>query len=484
MLRHQFYERLLANHDTIRNDARTAAKTMGLNKFNGQLGLSTSSSSCPGQLAKPVWDALNEARKTKVLPARIVEDQLRELVKETYGDDFDCVALNTCESALRVTFDTLLAPPIMARGYTYRTRFIAPYTLDDEYVAGYGRPFPPKYKNLFADRSVSAGETSVEAKALPNVDAVFVKLVGAKYEVHGINSNPCPLLADVEAEKSAEKIGAVASRHAETLSGFETLSDDTPGFGYGAKDANGVPILQESIGRLAAEYDVPYIVDAARAVPIVGIHPRKVHATVTMYSMDKTVHGITSGLLIGREEEMVPIRKAVGVHGGRLAATSTHGKAAFSFADPGRDAVISQIAILKTLKERPETIRGPVDEYYSVLNEEVAGLEPSWLRDGLVITKSYHVGCVEMNYEHTWDEGRFGIPIFSIEDNFSNTNLLASALTEMGIFPPPIYGGNIQLTSGMGDLDEDGKLIRENVVLSIRGLIQAMNIVCKNAGLK
>jgi hypothetical protein len=316
------------------------------------------------------------------------------------------------------------------------------------------------------------------------LDGIFVKLFGARYEVHGINSNPCSLLADVDAGKSAERLDTVASRHTETLSGFETLSDDTPGFGYGAKDGEGIPILQRSVGKLAEKYDVPYVLDAARAVPIVGIHPRDVNATVTTYSMDKTVHGIISGLLVGREEEMVPIRKALGTHGGRMGATSSHGKAAFSFADPGRDAVISQIAILKTLKDRPETIKGPVDEYYSVTKEEISGIEPSWLRDGLLITKSYHVGCVEINYQHTWSRGKFGIPIFSIEDNFSNTNLLSSALAEMGILPPPIYAGNIQLTSGLGDVDEDGNLIKENVRLSVRALVKAIGIVCKSAGLE
>jgi len=483
MIRYKFYEHLLTSRESIHKEAKEAAKEMGLDRFGGQLGLNTTSSSCPGPLPKYVWDALAEARKKRVLPIRIVENELRDLVKDAYGDDYDGVALNTCESALRISFETLVAPPIMARGSTYRTRFIAPYTHDDEFMVGYGRPFPPKYKNLFVDRSVSAGETGVEAKTLANLDAVIVKLVGAKYEAHGINYNTCPLLADVDPERSAQRIDDVARRHIDTLAGFETIGDDTPGFGYGAKDSNGVPILQRRIGELAEEYDVPYILDAARGIPIIGTHPRDVHATVMMFSMDKVVHAIASGLLVGREEELVPIRKALGTHGERTGSVSSHGKAAFSFADPGRDAVISQIAILRTITESPNVFKDPVDKYYSITRDEFSRLEPSWLRDGLIITKSNHLGCVEINYEHTWTEDRFGIPFFTTEDNFTDTNLITSSLTEMGVYPPPIYGGNIQLTSGLGDTDDDGNLIEENIRLAVRALVRSVNIVCKHAGL-
>jgi hypothetical protein len=346
-------------------------------------------------------------------------------------------------------------------------------------MVGYGRPFPPKYKNLFVDRSVSAGETGVEAKALANLDAVIVKLIGAKYEVHGINYNTCPLLADVDAERSAQKIDEVARRHIDTLAGFETIGDDTPGFGYGAKDSNGVPILQRRIGELAEKYDLPYILDAARGVPIIGTHPKDVHATVMMYSMDKVVHGIASGLLVGREEELVPIRKALGTHRERTGSASSHGKAAFSFADPGRDAVVSQIAILRMIMDSPETFKDPVDKYYSITRDEFSRVEPPWLRDGLIITKSYHLGCVEINYQHTWTEDRLGIPFFTTEDNFTDTNLIASSLVEMGVYPAQIYGGNIQLTSGLGDTDEDGNLIEENIRLAVKALVRTVNIVYK-----
>jgi hypothetical protein len=481
LTRYKFYENLLRNRETIHREARGVAKEIGVYRFAGQLGLNSTSSMCPAPLPKYVWEALAVAREKKVLPVIAVETELRDLVKDAYGDDYDGVAVNTCESALRVSFDTLMAPPIMARGATYRARFIAPYTHDDEFMAAYGRPFPPKYKNLFVDRSASAGETGVEAKTLANLDAIIVKLVGGKYEVHGINYNTCPLLADVDAEQSADRIEEFARYHMKDLAGFETIGDDTPGFGYGVRDD--VPVLQRRIGEIAERYDLPYIMDNARGIPIIGTHPKKTHATLVTYSMDKTVHAITSGLMIGREEEMVAIRKAIGTHGDRTGTTSSHSKAAFSFADPGRDAIVSQIAILRKIMETPKTFKDPVDQYYSIACDEFSGLEPASLRDGLIITKSYNLGCVEINYQHTWKDGKFGIPFFTTEDNFTNTNLITSAIVEMGVFPPQIYGGNIQITSGLGDTDDYGFVIEERARLATRALVRALNIVCRHSGI-
>jgi hypothetical protein len=45
-----------------------------------------------------------------------------------------------------VGIETLMAPPVMRTGNGYRGRFITPYGEDSEYIAGYGRLFPPKYK--------------------------------------------------------------------------------------------------------------------------------------------------------------------------------------------------------------------------------------------------------------------------------------------------------------------------------------------------
>ncbi|GAJ24690.1 unnamed protein product, partial [marine sediment metagenome] len=82
-------------------------------------------------------------------------------------------------------------------------------------------------------------------------DSIFVRLVGTKYEVHGIKFNPVPLMTGTDAEKSIERIAEVAERHADTLAGFESIGYDTPGYGYGEKDESGVPKLKKLIGQLA-----------------------------------------------------------------------------------------------------------------------------------------------------------------------------------------------------------------------------------------
>src|SRR5690606_24309133 len=98
-----------------------------------------------------------EANRQEILGVQAIEDKVREIVKDMFGDAFDCAVTNTCEAGLRVAVETLMAPPVMRRGDMYRGRMIAPLTEDFDWAASYGRPFPPKYKNIAGDRSVSAG---------------------------------------------------------------------------------------------------------------------------------------------------------------------------------------------------------------------------------------------------------------------------------------------------------------------------------------
>ena len=262
--RFQWYQQIHENRAKIHEDAREAARELGLEKWRDRVGLYAGSSSCPGPLPGYVLDAIVAANTGPLLPMRAVEDELRGVVKDLFGDEYDGAVTNTCEAALRVSFETLFAPPTMRKGETYRGRFIAPYGEDYEFMAAYGRPFPPRYKNLIADRAVTAGELAVEGKSLPNLDAVFVRLAGARYEGHGIRFNPVPLLTATDAAETRRALSVAAERHASQLVGFESIGYDTPGYGYGEQDDNGVPLLKKYIGELAREFDVPYIVDAAK----------------------------------------------------------------------------------------------------------------------------------------------------------------------------------------------------------------------------
>ncbi|MFW9903222.1 MAG: hypothetical protein ACFFFH_02735 [Candidatus Thorarchaeota archaeon] len=480
----QWYQEIYEKFPEIREEARNAARDLGLDKIeDGSFGLYPGSSSCPGPLPNYVLDAIINANKT-VIPMRRVQDELRDVVKEIYGDDYDSAATNTCEAAIRAVLETLMAPPLLKMGDSYRGRFIAPYGEDAEYIAGYGRPFPPRYKNLFVDRTVTGGELAVEAKCLPNLDPLLIRLVGAQYQVHGIKYNPVPLMTRTNAEKSIEKFALAAERHITLLTGFVTLGYDTPGYGYGEKDQNGVPILKKGIGKLSEEFEVPYALDGGGGVPVIGLGPDDVHGDVMMWSMDKAAHAPICGLIVGKEEVMVPVRKGLGLGGQRYGEVSSHGKARYSMMDPGRDAVVGLIAVLKMLHENSDNIKKPIDQYHEILVNTFKSFEPSRFKDKLLFTKSYTMGGTELNYEQTWEEDNFGIPIFNMEDMFANTNSMIVALDEMGVgLGATIYSGNMFLTPGLGTLDEEGDLISENATLAAQGLLRAVEITCKYAGL-
>jgi hypothetical protein len=368
----------------------------------------------------------------------------------------------------------------MRRGDAYRARFLAPYGEDYEFMAGYGRPFPPKYKALYADRSSTGGELAVEGKSLHNLDALFVRLAGARYECHGIKYSVVPLLTGVEAEASYQRMRRAAERHAPYLSGIESIGYDTPGYGYGEKDEIGVPMLKRLMGRLAEEYDIPYVVDCASGVPSFGYQPRDVGAHVMMWSMDKVVRAPTSGLIVGLEEVMNPIRKSLGLGGERYGEVSSHSKTLFSLCDPGRDAVVGVTAVLRVLRDEPDRVRRPIDEMHRVIEEEFRMLEPEWLRENLLITKSYTMGGTEVNYEKTWSDDRRGIPIFSAEDLFAGTNLIMEATAEMGVRPATIYSGNIFLAPGLGTLDEEGDFIEEYARVAVKALTRSIELIYRH----
>lgn len=466
----------------IREEARKAAVDIGISEsLKGSIGLIGSGSSRPGWKTRDVMEAIKTAARKSIPLAELV-DRIRDLVKDVYGDQYDAAPINTCEAALWVAFDTLAAPPATGRGENYRARYIAPYERHIHHQAGYGRPFPAKYKSVMADRGVTAGELGVEGKRQCNLDVVLVPLVGAKYEAHGINYHIAPLLTKVNPEASVEKIARVAERHATLLTAFTSLGYDTPGYGYGIKDDEGIPKLQKLIGNLAKEYDVPYITDNAHTVPFVGLDLRKTGVDLAMYSLDKAVHAPTSGLMIGKEDVMIPIRKALGMHGARWGTISSYGKAAYVTNDPGKEALVGQIAVLEKLKDNPEKITKPVDELYSIVKEEFATIRLSKFKDDIMISKSYNSACVEVNYEQTWKDGELGIPIFTIEDDYSGSNPLQYAMSEMGVIPTYPYDANIIIGPGMGTIDEDGQLIGENMRHAVRACVRLLEIVCKYAG--
>ncbi|KJS85296.1 MAG: hypothetical protein JM58_08950 [Peptococcaceae bacterium BICA1-8] len=475
------YKELHAKTAEIYADAAKAADEMGIPKdIRGSFGLTGAISGCPAPLRKDILKA-GEKGAVEVIPLAKIMDEIREVVKDVYGDEWEAAATSTCEATLWTSFDALFTPPMQGRGDNYRARYIAPYEKHLHHQGGYGRPFPGKYKDMFADRGSTAGELGFHGKRQNNLDTVFVPLEGAKYEVHGIKQWPVPLLSEVDPEASIESIALHAEIHETMLTGFTSLGYPSPGYGYSAQDEEGTPLLCKYIADLAHSYNVPYVIDNAWGLPFVGINPTKIGCDVITYSMDKATGAATSGLIIGKEEPMVQIRRALGMHGDRWGTPSSYGKAAYVTFDPGKEALLTQLQALKVLRDNPEVLTKPVDDLYEIVVEEFENI-PAKFKDGIKITKVYNSTAVEVNYEGTWKNGQMGIPIFSIEDMYSGTNLLQTGMTKFGVIPTIAYDANIYISPGLGTCDEDGQLIPEKTRYAVKALVKLIEIVCKHAG--
>ncbi|MDQ7795070.1 MAG: hypothetical protein RDU89_11770 [bacterium] len=477
----QLYRHLQANLASIYAEARKAADEIGLPpELRGKIGLTGAISGCPAPMREDVLEAA-EAGAGEVIPLARLVDEIREIVKDVYGDEYDVCPINTCEAGMWVSFDVLFTPPFTGRGANYRARYLAPYEKHMHHQAGYGRPFPPRFKDYLADRGATAGEFGFYGKRLADLDVVVVPLAGARYPNHGIKYWPVPLLLDVDPAESIEVITDMAEMNAGLLTGFTSLGYDTPGYGYGVKDEEGTPVLLKEIGGLARDLGLPYVVDNAWGLPFVGTDIRKIGADVMVYSMDKATGAATSGLVIGREDVMTGIRRALGMHGDRWGTLASYGKAAYVTQDPGKEALLTQVHVLKVLRDRPEIITGPVDQLYQLVEEELAELHPR-LRDRLVVSKSYNSGTVEINYERTWDGEGLGFPIFSIEDMYAGSNVIQSGLAQMGIIPTIGYDANIFVSPGQGTSEADGSLNPERMRLALRGLVRLLGIIGRYSG--
>jgi hypothetical protein len=300
--------------------------------------------------------------------------------------------------------------------------------------------------------------------------------------VHGIKSNPAPQLLHVDGRKTVEHVSDIAERHGDSLVGFASLGYDAPGYGYGDKSADGTPEIQSGLAKLALKYDVPYIVDNAWGAPMVGADIRKLGADVMVYSMDKVTGSPTCGLMIGKEEPMVQIRRALGIHGARYGTLSSHGKAAYVTVDPGKEALVGALTALEILKDRPEIALKAFDDLYAIVLEEFE-LLPEVLKRGWTFFKSPNSLAVEMDYSDSWTGDEMGIPIFTVEDMYSGSNLIQSCISHMGLLPTITFDANIWVSNGLGNVDEDGRLLEKPTRMALKGLFKSIEIVSRYAGL-
>lgn len=480
--KYQIYKHLQANTANIYAEARKIGEEIGITpELKNNIGATGAISGCHGLIARKVAEAMEDVTR-KVIPSAVFDEQIRDVVKDYYGDEYDAALISTCEAGLNVAFDTLCMPPMMGRGENYRGRYMAPYERHLHHQGAYGRPFPPRYKEVNAERGEGAGEYGVQGKRTTNLDVIYVKMAGGDYSCHGIKYNPIVNLLHADSKKTIEQMGIVAERHADQMVGFASLAYDTPGYGYGDKAPDGTPLLQIGLGELAQKYDVPYIVDNAWGVPFIGTDLRKTNADIFIYSMDKASGAPTCGLIIGKEEPMVAIRRGLGIHGARYGTLSSHGKAAYVGFDPGKEALAGSLAALKILKDNPEINTAAVEGLYKITVEEFERL-PKKIQNGWVINKSINSAAIEMNYVDNWKDGEFGIPIFSIEDMYAGSHLLQNSMAQMGIIPTIAYDGNIFISNGIGNVDEEGRLMEKETRLMVRGVYKCVELMAKYAGL-
>lgn len=106
--RYQWYQKIYEKTADIVRDARDFGEKLGLHKLKDDIGMYAGSSSRPGNLPKYVLDEIVKANTGgKVMTLRNLEDQLRDVVKSIYGDEYDAAAANTCEACIRIALSTL-----------------------------------------------------------------------------------------------------------------------------------------------------------------------------------------------------------------------------------------------------------------------------------------------------------------------------------------------------------------------------------------
>ncbi|MFV2045002.1 MAG: hypothetical protein ACC700_17415 [Anaerolineales bacterium] len=473
--RFQRYQHLAAHRDAIFKQFREIADRLDTegyreNRF-GMLG----GSGAPPVLSRRVRKAIDEG-SAQLTPLASLDDRIREIVKSVYGDEWDAAAVSSAEAGLWVTFDALVSVPMAARGLKYQSVYATPFERHTHHQASYGAPFPPYLKDHVADRGVTAGEMGLLGKRLENVSVIFSPLSGARYENHGIKYAPAYLLLETEAEASAAKFRLTAERHLDRLAAIVSMGYDSPGYGYG-EIADGAPKLQRALGELAAEWDLPYIVDNARGTPFLGLDPRITGAGVVIYSTDKAFGGPTAGLIIGQEKFMVPIRRAMGMAGNRWGTTSSHGKAGYVMADPGKEGLLGLIGALEGIMDDPDELTAPVDTLFE-LTQSIAAEELGDIVEHVVISSSRNALAVEVNYERSW-RTEYPIPIFPIEDFYSGANLIQYGLSGAGIGSPLCYDANIVIGPLSNLCKSDGVLHEGRAAFALRTMFQELSYLTK-----
>ena len=112
-------------------------------------------------------------------------------------------------------------------------------------------PSPPSTKNILPNAAKQRANTACRANVSSTSTPFLPAWLALTIPCHGIKYDPIQGLLHVNAKETLKEMETLAERHVDTLVGFASLAYDTPGYGYGEKDANGAPALQVGISKLA-----------------------------------------------------------------------------------------------------------------------------------------------------------------------------------------------------------------------------------------
>jgi len=141
--------------------------------------------------------------------------------------------------------------------------------------------------------------------------------------------------------------------HVALLAGITFPGYATPGCGCGDQDEEGTPRRDKYVRQLAAELSIPGVIANAWSLSFVGADTRRAGADVRVDNMDKATGAATSGLITAHEQARVGIRCALGRPGDCWGTLASYGKAAYVTRDPGKEAGLTRVHVLKTRREHP-----------------------------------------------------------------------------------------------------------------------------------
>ena len=460
--RFRMYENLAKAAHTILEKAQAAAvESPSEAPVNSHRG--TSGSEPPRQVESDPKDVLD------------LVERIRELVKDTYGDSYDACPTSSTSAALALCRSIAMPD---CRGPEHRELLredliaVVPRQKPSEFLSEFC-PLPPKYMSLpeFSGHSMKGPNCALKAALVP--------LVGASYSYHGIVPAPVAMVANAHAGPSLDAVAATAEACLPYLTAIIAMGIGIPGCGFTPANDDGLPELHTGLGEIAAEYDVPLILDNSPAVPFLGPDLAKAMVSATVFG---PFGAGGPGLVIGSEEMVAPMLDlAMGSKGpsNPIRSSAAHGPSPIL---PGAEVLADMLELITETHGNPEHFGRVVDKIYDIATSELAGLSDD-LKRMLRFKKNYNTLSVEINYEDTWNDD-IGFPVFSAKDARAGTHLLREGLRKMGITSISVVDASILVGIPRKTLREamDPQIDAEDLRRDVQNLVSLLKIIGDEAG--